>query len=105
MASTPGLLEHPGAARPADTDDHSAATSEAEGSPVPHSRSEVRRPRFRKMEEEGGCSCGAESVRVGVGLLIKAGLSSDDIILIWHVSMRKRGKNSCYSGQNPDKTK
>lgn len=50
MASTLGLLEHPGAARPADTaatvattNDHSAATSEAEGSPVPHSRSEVKR--------------------------------------------------------------
>lgn len=55
MASTLGLLEPPGAARPADTaatlvtTNHSAATSEAEGSPVPHARSGVKKPRFRKM--------------------------------------------------------
>lgn len=56
MASTLGLLEHAGTARSAadtaatviTTTDHGAAISEAERSPAPR-RSEVKKPRFRKM--------------------------------------------------------
>lgn len=76
MASTPGLFERPGAAGPADaaatvaaSDGRGAATSEA------RSRSEVKKAQVQTNDkEEVGCSGGAESVRLWVGLLIKAGL-------------------------------
>lgn len=59
MASALGLFEHPGAAGPADaaatvaaSDDGGAATSEAEGPPVPHSRSEVKKAQVQINDKE-----------------------------------------------------